>query len=427
MNIIKKLIFYENNQIYVKNVIVLLSDKILKIAGGFVLSVFVARYFGPGKFGQIHYVTAFTGILEVFVIFGFDNIVLRDIGLASYPEPAILGTVVRIRLVLAAIIYSVGLAVFYFFFDKSLVFIYCISGMQLFMCSLYILRQWYQVKSLNKYTVIASQISFIVLCMGKIIVIILAKNVIWYAAILTGGTFIEIYVLFLLFKKQSGNASPGRFDINYCRHLFKSSLPLLFQGFAVMINMKIDQIMIGKMFSTQELGIYSIGVTLSEIVYFVPMAIVNAVYPKIIQAKKDGKNYESLIIKTGSLNVFVCLLFSLCCTLFAPFFVKLVYGEPYRMAGQIIQIYSWASILVAVAVSHGCYLIFNNMQKYSLYSEIGGAIVNVIGNIICIPLLGIKGAAMVTVGSYCFSGYFFYAFVHKKAFIMRTKSLFFKW
>jgi PST family polysaccharide transporter len=413
--------------IYVKNALVLFSDNVIKIVVGFVLSVFIARSFGPGKFGQINYVMAVIGILQIFVLFGFDEIALKDIGLALYPESVVLGTIIKLRLILASIVYVVGLALFYFLFDKSLVFIYILLGLQLFMYSLYILKQWYQIKSLNKYAVIASQISFLFLSIAKIIFLILANDVIWYSLILVGGTYIEINVLLSFYKKKSKHSSFGSFDITYAKHLFKASFPLLFQNLAIILFMKIDQIMIGKMLSPYQLGIYSVSVIISESIYFVPMAIANALYPKIAQARRDNGDYESIIVKTGSLNVLVCLLFALACTLLAPFLITAVYGKNYSPAGQVIQIYAWAGIPVAIGVSQACFMIFNNLQKYSFVATGSAAILNIIGNFICIPILGINGAAIVTLVSQFFASYFFYIFLKdKKMFVLRTRILFFR-
>jgi O-antigen/teichoic acid export membrane protein len=417
----------QKNIIYIKNTIILLSDNIIKIICGFIISIFIARYFGPGRFGQINYVVAFIGILQVFVLFGFEGIVLKDIGLGLYPESRIMGTVIKTRLLLALIVFSIGSAIFYFYFDKSLLLIYFILGIQLFVCSLHIFKQWYQIKSLNKYTVIASQISFITVFILKIALIILSKDVIWYAYILTLGSIIEAILLFFFFKKNAKGVVIEKLDISYVKHLLKLSLPLLFQNFAIVIYMKIDQIMIGKMLSAYELGLYSISVTISELVYFIPMAISNAVYPKIAQAKKDGKDYETLLVKLGSLNISICLLFAIICTLFAPFLITTLYGEAYSAAGNVIQIHSWAGVFVAIGVSHGSFIIFNNMQTYSLIGTVFAAIINIVGNFIYIPMWGINGAAITTILSYFFSAYFFYFLIKdKRTFILRTKSLFFR-
>jgi O-antigen/teichoic acid export membrane protein len=190
--------------------------------------------------------------------------------------------------------------------------------------------------------------------------------------------------------------------------------------------MKVDQIMIGKMLGSSELGVYSVAVTIAEIIYFIPMSISGAAYPKIAKAKKEGKDYESLIVKIGSFNVIICLLFAIACTLLAPILIQAIYGAAYRRAGEIIQIYSWSGIFVSVGVSHSCYIIFNNLQKYALFCTVGSAIINVILNIILIPVLGIKGAVIATIVAYIHTTYIFPLFMKdKKVFLLRVKSLFF--
>ena len=62
------------NNLYIKNALVLMIDSVIKILAGFILTVLIARFFGPGKFGDINYVLAVVEILQIFVLFGFDDI-----------------------------------------------------------------------------------------------------------------------------------------------------------------------------------------------------------------------------------------------------------------------------------------------------------------------------------------------------------------
>jgi Na+-driven multidrug efflux pump len=72
-------------------------------------------------------------------------------------------------------------------------------------------------------------------------------------------------------------------------------------------------------------------------------------------------------------------------------------------------------------------MIFNNLQKYALFATGGAAILNIIGNFICIPILGINGAAMVTLVSHLFSTYFACIFFNdKRVLMLRIRSLFFR-
>jgi O-antigen/teichoic acid export membrane protein len=417
--------FLKTNKIYIQNIVSLFIDNILKISVGFIFSVLVARYFGPGKFGDINYVLAIVGILQVIVMFGADEIILKDFGFGIISNSRILYTTLTLRFTLAIFTFAGGFVLFYFLLNRSLIYIYLILGLQLFLYPFYCLKQWFQIKSLNKLIVISSQISLLCVCLAKLFVLLFKKDLIYYAFILLGGLFIEVFFLLVFYSMNPLKANRGKFDYEYSLKLLKGSLPLLFQNFAVVIFMKIDQVMIGKMLSPQALGIYSISVTISELFYFVPMAIINGSYPKIIKAKKENC-LEPLLIRIGSINFLISIIFAIGCTFFMPFFVKMVYGDAYFDAGRIIQIHCWAGLFVAIGVSHSCYLIFENIQIYSLLSMCFGAIINIVLNFVLISSIGIVGAAVATVISQAFASYICFAFFKdRRTFVFRTKSILF--
>lgn len=407
---------------YVKNAIMLMGDSIIRLAISFIISIVIARIFGPEKFGRINYVLAFVSMLQVFVIFGFDEIALKDMGLETYPENSIIKTVIDLRWCLAIIAYIFGSFVFYLFIDKSLIFYYLILGLELFCFIFYIYKQWFQIKSLNKYVVLASQISFFVILVLKILYLLFFTNLYIYAFLLVFSVFIEVIVLTISFYTHKPNGN-GVFDFNYAKSLVKQSFPLMLQSFATIIYMKIDQVMIGKMMTTSDVGIYSIAVTISELVYFIPMAIANAFYPKISDTKKNGQDYKFVIERIGQINVFICFVFSVFCTVFMPLLVNFVYGQSYAEAGNIIQIHCWASIFVAIGCSNSVFLIFERKQKLSFCATLIGAIINVFLNFILIKIDGGKGAAIATLLSQSFASLFFYLFIKdKQFFILRAKS-----
>jgi O-antigen/teichoic acid export membrane protein len=240
------------------------------------------------------------------------------------------------------------------------------------------------------------------------------------------GVAVDYLLLFFFFCKKSTYYFLKKFNFSYCKKILTASIPLLFQNFTIVIALKIDQLMIGKMLSTRELGIYSIGVTVSELVYFIPMAVLNGFLPRIIKERKE-RGSESLLIKIGSLNFIVCLIYAVFSNLTAPFFVRLLYGEAYIDAGRIIQIHSWAGLCVAIGISHTCFLIFENIQRYSLYASVFGTCLNIILNYFFIMNFGISGAAFATVISSLFSSYICFAFFKdKRSFMLRTKSLLFR-
>ncbi|MDR2409885.1 MAG: flippase [Bacteroidales bacterium] len=416
--------FIQNNFIYIKNTFFLFSDNISKLILGFGISIFIARHLGPGRFGQINYVMSYISIFQIIVLFGFDNIAIKDLGLCVYPESTIIGTIIKFRFVLALIIYFLGLLLF-FFIDRSLLLLYIILALQLFPSAFLILKQWFQIKSLNKFVVISSQISLFLTSIGKIVFVISRSSIFVYAIILLVGYIVEIISLYIFFIKKA-NIVIMKFNFIYFRALFKNSLPLLVSAFFVVILMKGSQILIGYMLSPSDLGIYSIGLTIAEIIFFIPTGIITAMYPKISKAKRENGNTCDLIVKVGGISVFFSLVFALICTFAMPMFVKIVYGDAYIDAGKIVQICGWVSVFIALGTNHSCFLIFENLQKYDMYAAVLGAGINIILGYSLIKQFGVNGAAIAFLIAHIFTNYLFFPFFKdKRSFVLRTRSLFF--
>ena len=400
------------NNLYIKNALILMFDSVIKILAGFILTVLIARFFGPGKFGDINYVLAVVEILQIFVLFGFDDIVLRDLGQKNISDNIILGSAVALRVLFAAITYVAGIFLFIFFFGKSFLSLYLILGLQLFFYVLYILKPWYQIHSLNKYIVVSSQICFWVMTVAKVLVIALnIENLKIYTFAVTLSVFCEVLCLYIFHSKSGHGITTWKVNFAYQKRLLLDSLPVVFQSFAIVIYMKTDQLMIGKMLSSEELGIYSIAVTISQVVYFLPGVLINAFYPKIAEKARNNQPYDDDVSTLGAVLIIPFILFALCCTFIIPYFIPLFFGDAYAAAGDVIKLHSWAGIFVAVGCANSYWLVLNNLQRYSLYATIIGAIFNFVLNFIFIPRFGINGAAVTTVLSQmmaAFGAYFFF-------------------
>ncbi len=411
-----------SNSLYLKNALILLLDSVIKILAGFILTVLIARFFGPGKFGDINYVLAVVEILQIFVLFGFDDIVLRDLGQKNVADYIILGSAIILRVLFAAIAYVVGIILFVFFFGKSFLPLYLILGLQLFFYVLYILKPWFQIHSLNKYVAISSQICFWVMAAAKVLVIVFnIENLKIYASAIALSVFCEVLCLYVFHAKYGHGVTTWKADSSYQKRLLSDSLPVVFQSFAIIIYMKTDQLMIGKMLNSEELGIYSIAVTISQVVYFLPGTLINAFYPKIAEKARNKQPYEDDVSTLGAVLIIPFILFALCCTFIIPYFIPLIFGEAYAEAGDVIKFHSWAGVFVALGCANSYWLVLNNLQRYSLYATIIGAVFNFALNLIFIPKFGINGAAITTVLSQMmatFGAYFF--FKDKRSLKIRT-------
>jgi len=201
---------------------------------------------------------------------------------------------------------------------------------------------------------------------------------------------------------------------------------LILSGMVISIYMRIDQVMIKEMLGADQVGYYAAAVRLSEAWYFVPMAITSSVFPAIINAKKQNEElYYQRLQKLYDLMVWLAVAIALPTTFLAPWVIRVLYGEAFLPAAGVLSIHIWAGVFVFLGVASGKWFITENFMKLAFYRTFLGAIGNVIFNLIFIPILHIKGAALGTLLANFLAAYFFDVINLKtrKNFLMKTKSL----
>ena len=115
-------------------------------------------------------------------------------------------------------------------------------------------------------------------------------------------------------------------------------------------------------------------------------------------------------------------------TFLSDWVINLLYGEEYNKAGSVLMIHIWASVFVFLGVASGKWFIIENIQLLAFKRTFYGSIINILLNIILIPQYGIRGAAIATLISQSFVGYFsdLLTLKTRTQFFMKTKTLFMK-
>ena len=196
-----------------------------------------------------------------------------------------------------------------------------------------------------------------------------------------------------------------------------------------MIYLKSDQIMIGQILNNHELGIYSVAVKLAEVWYFVPSAIATAVMPHLTNLKlSDSKAFEKCLQKYMSIFVGFGYLIGVLMSLFSQPLILILYGSEYIEASQILCVYIWAGVFINMSVLRGQYYVIMEITEYSMWTNLIGALTNILLNLLLIPIIGGIGAAIATCISYALYAYFSSFLFPKLHDIgkIETKSLFLK-
>ncbi|HZY83012.1 MAG TPA: flippase [Cyclobacteriaceae bacterium] len=384
---------------YVKNVFWLFSDRILRMVLGVFVSVWVARYLEPDLFGKWNYALAYVAIFTAMANLGIDSIVVRTI--VRYPAKAnvvlgsgfvllVIGNVIMFLACMLSAIVTEGLSAESFY-------VILITSLNLLFNSYFIVEYWIQAKLQSKYTFWAQNIAFVVGNSFKLYLLISHAKFeyfIWISVVEAATLF---FTYFVIFKKKFGAFSDWKFSPRMASLIFKNSWVLIVTNLAIILYMRIDQVMIGKMLSNSDVGIYSAAVKVAELWYFVPMAIVTSLFPLILEIRdRDKPNYlpsmQLLYIGLTWMGIGVAVFF----TLFANFIVGLIYGTEYLGAAVPLSISIWCGVFVAQGIARGRWLVAENLQSYSIWYVGSGAIVNIGLNFVLIPAYGIVGACVAT-------------------------------
>jgi PST family polysaccharide transporter len=183
--------------------------------------------------------------------------------------------------------------------------------------------------------------------------------------------------------------------------LLRESLPLIFSGIAIMLYMKVDQIMLGEMRGDRDVGIYTAATRLSEMWYFIAAAVVSSSFPAIVSSKALGGEIYMLRMK----KLFRALAAMAWCiaifnTLFANQLIQLIFGSSYTEAAPVLAIHTWATLAVFMGIARESWIVSEGLGRFLMYATLSGAVVNIVMNLILIPTYGPVGAALATTVAY---------------------------
>jgi O-antigen/teichoic acid export membrane protein len=97
-------------------------------------------------------------------------------------------------------------------------------------------------------------------------------------------------------------------------------------------------------------------------------------------------------------------------TLLAPKLIGLVAGQEFAPAAPVLSILIWAVAILFIYIPVNS-LVISQLTKKALVVTGVNVVVNVVGNILLLPILGIKAAAIMTVASELLQGIFYFYFV----------------
>lgn len=372
------------------------------------IGIAIANYLGAGDNGILAYPMALITFFLAASGLGLNNYLTRELiekrGLRNH----LLGTAFRIRLLAGLISIPIIYIVYSWISVHSnppapLEYILIVSFVCVFQAVL-VLDSYFQAITQGKQIMIVQIGANLLSAIFKLSLLYFKASLTWFIwAILLDAAFVALGFIWI-YQHSGLSVFQWKYDRKIAGILIRNAWPLAFSAILVSLYMKIDQVMIGYMLPESELGIYSTVVSLSESWYFIPVAIVAAVFPAIMHARRtDMERYKTRLQNLYDVLSLMSIGIAVVMTFASGYLYDLLYTEAYQEGAKVLSIHIWAGVFVFLGTASGQYLIAERFLKLALIRTAAGAIVNITLNLVWVPLYGINGAALATLVAYAVS------------------------
>lgn len=329
------------------------SEKLLQVAGVFIVTAAMARYIGPYFFGMISYFSSVFSLIYIASAFGADPIVIKKgsinvrLGLLRSVFLAISRTACFILLSLVFVIYF--LCTEQVISSDKILFLLAVFFSQLLIAVDY----FSLVNNFSLNSRINTLSNLIGLGLALLLRYALVKftlPVIYFAIPIVLSPLVALLLKYLLSRKRF------EFNFNDIRKFYKRRALSAFLGivkpFAINnlcanIYLKLPLLTVSFFYGFASAGVYSCAVTIAGNWIFFPMALISSFIPKFYRlASNEAENY---LAKLFFLIFIVCAGCSLFIYVIADYVISYLYGSSFMPASHLILPMVIASSLSALA------------------------------------------------------------------------------
>mgnify|MGYP000507751039 FL=1 len=378
----------------------LLFDKLLILILEFFIGVKVANYYGASSFGQYSYAISLVAFSNIFFEL-INSRVLKKYYTKNNFNILVFNTnffknSIAIILFFIPIIYK-----FFYKIDNTLFYLLILLCLDnILMTATSGIENFFEYKLEAKRIVISNNIVKIISYFLQYICMILNKGIIFIAIVRCIGSLIRVIIL----KYQYNSSYLGKLenksvklDIKLIVKIIDESKYLWFSFVSFLIYTQTDRLMINHYLGVEEVGVYTIGMQLSNILAILIGPIQNSLFPKFLELyRNDYQKYYNFYKLTNTIITQFYLVITLISIVVVKYTFKYVYSSQYDGAILIYSILAFSVFIKANGSLQTSHMTIKNITKKSFYKTLVSLILNIILNILLIPKYGINGAAIAT-------------------------------
>lgn len=381
----------------VKNAGWIIFGRVVQMILSLAVGILTARYLGPSNYGIINYASSYAAFFMAFCTLGINSVLVKELIEHAEEDGVILGTSLALRAVSS--ILSAGVIIFIVAIwdknDPTVIWVTAIYSLGIPFHIFELLNYWFQSKLKSKITAVVTLLAYAIMSVYKIILLICGKTVEWFAF----SNVLEYIciALFLLICYRKFGGKRFRISKSIGKRILSQSVHFILPSLMVSIYGYVDKIMLKHMLTETSVGHYATATAICGMWCFVLTAIIDSVYPSIMETyKKDTVLFEKINRRLYAIIFYIAVIVSLLFCVLGEWIILLLYGETYRPAVSPLRIITWYTSFSYLGVARNAWIVCEKKQKHLKYIYVSAAIINVLLNLVFIPISGASGAAVAS-------------------------------
>ncbi|MDO8516419.1 MAG: flippase, partial [bacterium] len=369
-----------------------------------IIIIYAARVLGTGPWGVFSYALSLVAFVTVFSDIGIGNILVREMAKGrdniDY-QRSVLSTAFYLKMTLLAI----GILLILFVAPHItkipevkiilpiVVFVYVFDTIREFGFSLIRALEKMEWEAflylLTNVAIVAC--GFVFLSASKTV-----TSMTYAYALGAGiGSFATIIAL-----RNKLKGALSYFSVNVMSSVLKSAWPIAIAAGLGMLMLNADVLIIGWMRAADDVGLYSAAQRIIQLLYILPTILSTSLLPAFSRfAKKDNVRFKAVLEIILHFAYLLAIPIATGGALLSREIITFIFGSSYAGASLSFSILALTLLIdFPVVIFSNVVFAFDQQKKLIIYASIGG-ILNIIFDLLFIPLYGIAGSAFATLAA----------------------------
>jgi PST family polysaccharide transporter len=358
---------------------------------GLATVLLLARRLGPGGFGLVTFGTALVAWFGVVADAGTTLVTTRDIAreprqFRSIAEPA-LGLRLAMSGAAAAILIGGALAFARSTYDRNVYIAFAIA-----LPATALNLRWMVLGVRGARLIAFGNIAAQAVLLAGVLLFVSGHQAMTVAYLTDAAEFAAAGLILALLVPRFGLLRP-RIDFAMWRATLRQGFPLMVSSFARGIIYSFDLLVITRALGPPSAGYY--GAASRPVLFFV--TAIGLFYVSFLASYSAARPEAAapLFRRTARVSLAAAVPIAIALTAGAELIVPLLFGDEYKHAAPVLAILAWKIPFSALSSPYNGLLIVENRRRSLMWNNIAGASVNIVGDLIAAPTVGIVGVAVV--------------------------------